>query len=857
MGNNSTPESNSKNFIQVSEIIKEEFPKSYGIPHFQRGGVWNNDDVSMLLESMYYETPCGSFVFWKPSNLSNLNLFGKPIIGDKFDETSSKDSFKFFVIDGQQRIRNIRSIFIPQESNSADDDEDAKKVWCINLTKIFPELKVEESKREFRLFVKRIDPFNEGKLSEDFQNLKKLKYNYLPIYIFKKESTLELYKEIMKELINDKDQNTLPDEKFNKIYNEIKSTIFNRIQAILRKSFHFDEIPDVSKTDDIDIKDNVNFSFAIDSYNRINKGGKRVEAEERAFATLVKFFPDKINDYLKKCFEITHSKRKDRDDSNITDNITRDDYLARMRERNLGFKFFLRVLIQNIQYHLNLSSGSENFSFDIINDKRLRLIQDAENKKNMFEQSENQNNFSDVPGFTELTENSMVQIKYLFNRINDDLYCDYFVTLPQTFALQPVIQLLIQYPDILTNENEKAITDSISGIILGLLLSDLSSTELMKRIKSIKQGKLELKKAIEEIKKLLTESIDKNLNTHLKDSDSPQNKYVLLLYWLERRNKAREFNLKCIKDESEWNDVISKGEFKDKTYLEAYYYKLTKQTLVDVNFGKVNEKIKKEILNVKLDPQRQHIVPYDKLKLIYEDLREADNRISSHEVNNIGNITWMSAVSNGIEYGVSNNYLKLSEEDDENLEHRFFIKSNINIEDSQKFKSAYKLYEKIRKKLNAIEKNKDYANQVLKHNIDKTKKDFLKFTESRIKIIAVGFKEWYGDLFEGLPNIERFEPLSKSINGRIRTFDFDNEIEDSLIGYISKFKVDNRHSNDSIIYLIKNNYSIILSKGKIVLREPKEIDYSLFDNNSNVLDMIQKLNEFVEKVPSDSKENKR
>ena len=36
-----------------------------GIPHFQRGNVWDSANRVALLESMYHKSPCGSIVVWR------------------------------------------------------------------------------------------------------------------------------------------------------------------------------------------------------------------------------------------------------------------------------------------------------------------------------------------------------------------------------------------------------------------------------------------------------------------------------------------------------------------------------------------------------------------------------------------------------------------------------------------------------------------------------------------------------------------------------------------------------------------------------------------------------------------------
>jgi hypothetical protein len=52
----------------VKQVLSEY--NHLGVPHFQRGLVWDTDSVALLLESIYYGTPCGSIILWKPSNIA-------------------------------------------------------------------------------------------------------------------------------------------------------------------------------------------------------------------------------------------------------------------------------------------------------------------------------------------------------------------------------------------------------------------------------------------------------------------------------------------------------------------------------------------------------------------------------------------------------------------------------------------------------------------------------------------------------------------------------------------------------------------------------------------------------------------
>ena len=125
------------------------------------------------------------FLLWKAQN---PNKEGTPLPGAK--------KVDYLIIDGQQRIRNLYSIFRDIDSASGEDeeedgnDEKAKKVWCVNIASL-PELskKIEENKR-YRLLFHRITEPGQGS---------KMVYNMVPLKKVLKSSDLsDLYTQYIK-----------------------------------------------------------------------------------------------------------------------------------------------------------------------------------------------------------------------------------------------------------------------------------------------------------------------------------------------------------------------------------------------------------------------------------------------------------------------------------------------------------------------------------------------------------------------------------------------------------------------------------------------------------------------------------
>lgn len=70
-----------------------------GIPNFQRGAVWGMTNRTALLESMYEQSPCGSFVLWQPDDDGESRRHGVPV------RLFGQDVTPMWLVDGQQRTR--------------------------------------------------------------------------------------------------------------------------------------------------------------------------------------------------------------------------------------------------------------------------------------------------------------------------------------------------------------------------------------------------------------------------------------------------------------------------------------------------------------------------------------------------------------------------------------------------------------------------------------------------------------------------------------------------------------------------------------------------------------------------------
>ena len=303
----------------VSEVL-EKVPE-LGIPHFQRGLVWGVESRAALLESLFFDTPCGSFVLWVPKDCASLGVPLDPAVSSELT---------YLVIDGQQRIRSLHSVFHHRAESDDENDEQAdaqddvpghgRKAWCINLTRVpwfAPYLRTPA--REYSLFVRTLDPV----LRKAGQQPSPLTNNMLPLDRVLASDSWETpaiapYRDLVQW---DKKAEGLTDMEREGLYRRLHETT---LEMKNRKLF-------------VSIQDRDDPAEMADLYNRINAGGKRVEVEERAFARLVGLQPTTYQE-LARLFNAVHPEASLLTGKKNRERQGRDEVLERQKERAFGFK---------------------------------------------------------------------------------------------------------------------------------------------------------------------------------------------------------------------------------------------------------------------------------------------------------------------------------------------------------------------------------------------------------------------------------------------------------------------------------------------------------------------------------------
>ncbi len=93
--------------FSIRQLTDDILKGAVRIPAFQRDFVWDFDHVAYLMDSIYKQYPFGSLLFWRTKNRlasdKKLGSFQLPAAPDEYPV--------YYVLDGQQRITSIFSVF--------------------------------------------------------------------------------------------------------------------------------------------------------------------------------------------------------------------------------------------------------------------------------------------------------------------------------------------------------------------------------------------------------------------------------------------------------------------------------------------------------------------------------------------------------------------------------------------------------------------------------------------------------------------------------------------------------------------------------------------------------------------------
>lgn len=104
--------------LSITEIIQQIAKGMIRVPSFQRGFVWEPDDVAFFMDSLFKQFPVGSILLWRTKEkLKTEKRLGHYILPDPEDDYPVD-----YVLDGQQRLTSIFSVFQNQLQPQPDSN---------------------------------------------------------------------------------------------------------------------------------------------------------------------------------------------------------------------------------------------------------------------------------------------------------------------------------------------------------------------------------------------------------------------------------------------------------------------------------------------------------------------------------------------------------------------------------------------------------------------------------------------------------------------------------------------------------------------------------------------------------------
>ena len=219
--------------MRLNTLLDQIDLGSMALPEFQRGYVWNRNQVKGVMDSLYQHHPVGSLLVWI-TNVENADVRGE---GELAPGTVR------LLLDGQQRITSLYGIIRGKPPQFFHGNEKAFTGLYFNL---------EDETFEFYAPVKMKDnPF--------WVNVTELMTDGLGSYLPKLTDIEEV-------------QNDL-----NKYVNRL-----NAIENIKNTDFHVEEVTGDDKTVDM----------VVDIFNRVNSGGTKLSKGDLALAKICAEWPD-------------------------------------------------------------------------------------------------------------------------------------------------------------------------------------------------------------------------------------------------------------------------------------------------------------------------------------------------------------------------------------------------------------------------------------------------------------------------------------------------------------------------------------------------------------------------------------
>ena len=585
----------------VEQILNGLGKGRYWLPHFQRGSVWSPEMALRLLDSLYLGTPCGSLVVWTPEPNGSPSDWGVPITPRRAVEGA------LFLVDGQQRVRALRS---GGEALGGPRVEDLP-LW-LYLPGV-PECRGLPG-------TPRLRGLREGIFFRDV-DVRQLEGRSVPRRERRGGGGASVLVEELRSLTSDQaDAQALATALVERDVPRLAGVADAVVPILIAVAKRLESMPGremfVSNLAGFD------FQEVVDVYNRINTSGMRVDAAERAFATLTRSAPRSTAAGLRTVLSALHGGEEAEPTQELDQ---RDQELKRKREEQLGFQFVLRLMAQALA---DEDWGALPGWLAFATFQREDMVERLAHAERVREDHHLGH------GVRETWRRCEVAAQALRVALVDELHCDDYRRIPRGGAarLHPVLQLLVRFPA--TAEaclTQGEVRRQVAGLVLRRMLADLGNsreeTQLLDRIRRCPSWA----DGVQAIRALPLK-LKEGLKSFTAEEATTQARPAQLLYWLLRRPGA------------------------DGWTAEDFSYAANQ-----VLDGQAIRKI-----NLEENPECQHMLPVSKVASI---LHPEGSARGSGPTSRLGNLTWISDTLNGFKKGLGEKIVRLADprQDQRNL----------------------------------------------------------------------------------------------------------------------------------------------------------------------------------------------
>lgn len=295
--------------MHISTVLNQIDLGAMALPEFQRGYVWNRDQVRKLMHSLYQRYPVGSLLVWV------TKTEGAPSRGDGQLTPGSVE----LILDGQQRITSLYGVMRGTPPQFFDGNTSAFTGLYFNLE------------------------------DESFEFYAPLKMNDNPLWIDVTELMRKGSGEFMKRLVT----NPAMQDRLTTYIDRI-----NGVHGIKDIDIHIEKVTGEDKTVDV----------VVDIFNVVNSGGTKLSKGDLALAKICAEWPDardKMKVRLEKWNRIGYNFKLDWLLRNINTLLTGEALFTALKDIDTPtFKEGLRLAEKGIDTFLNLIASRLGLDHD-------------------------------------------------------------------------------------------------------------------------------------------------------------------------------------------------------------------------------------------------------------------------------------------------------------------------------------------------------------------------------------------------------------------------------------------------------------------------------------------------------------